>query len=75
MIKFQTTDLDKAREIVQWLIKNVGPQTASTGSVVRGEGWMYWLSMPDPFRPVVNYEINDALVDEHTLMTFVLKWS
>ena len=74
-MKFQTTDLDKARDIVQWLIKNIGPQTASTGSDVRGEGWMYWLSMPDPLKPIVHYEINDALVDEHTLMTFVLKWS
>ena len=74
-MKFQTTDLEKARDIVQWLIKNIGPQTGGNGSVIRGEGWMFWVSIPIPLEPVICYEIDDLLVDEYTLMTFALKWS
>lgn len=74
-MKIQTTDLDKARDIVQWLIKNVGPQTAGAGSVIRGEGWVYWIAMPNPLEPIVHYEIDESIVDEHTVTMFLLKWS
>ena len=78
MQKIKTTDVDRARDCVQWLIKNIGPETSVQGSTIRSEGWHLWTQVwqhggrVDP--PVYIIEVNDH-VDEDTQLLFALKWS
>ena len=78
MQKISTTDVDRARDYVQWLIKNVGPETGVQGSSIQSEGWNLWTQgsvtdgRVDP--PVYMIEVNDH-VDEDTQLLFALKWS
>jgi len=76
-LKFQIYDLEKARDTVQWLMKNVGPQIASSGSIIRGEGWTIWVTLGGfgITAPHVNVELDAQHIDEHTMMMFMLKWS
>ena len=74
-----TTDVNRARDCVQWLIKNVGPETGVQGSSVRSLGWNLWTQCSvgadgriDP--PVYIIEVNDH-VDDDTQLLFALKWS
>ena len=76
--KISTTDVDRARDCVQWLIKNVGPEEYVQGSSIRSLGWNLWTQgsvtdgRVDP--PVYMIEVNDH-VDEDTQLLFALKWS
>ena len=79
MQKIKTTDVDRARDCVQWLIKNVGPETGVQGSSICSLGWNLWTQGSvgadgriDP--PVYIIEVNDH-VDEDTQLLFALKWS
>jgi hypothetical protein len=78
MQKISTTDVDRARDCVQWLIKNVGPETGVQGSSIHSLGWNLWTQgsvtdgRVDP--PVYMIEVNDH-VDEDTQLLFALKWS
>ena len=78
MQKIKTTDVNRARACVQWLIKNVGPETSVQGSTIRSEGWNLWTQgsvtdgRVDP--PVYIIEVNDH-VDDDTQLMFALKWS
>jgi hypothetical protein len=76
--QIKTTDVYRARDCVQWLIKNVGPETSVQGSTIRSEGWHLWTQgsitdgRVDP--PVYIIEVNDY-VDDDTQLLFALKWS
>ena len=76
--KISTTDVDRARDCVQWLIKNVGPEEYVQGSSIRSLGWNLWTQgsvtdgRVDP--PVYMIEVNDH-VDDDTKLLFALKWS
>ena len=76
--KIKTTDVDRARDCVQWLIKNVGPEEYVQGSSIRSLGWNLWTQgsvtdgRVDP--PVYIIEVNDH-VDDDTQLMFALKWS
>lgn len=77
--KIKTTDVDRARDCVQWLIKNVGPEVGVQGSSIRSLGWNLWTQgsvgadgRVDP--PVYIIEVNDH-VDDDTQLMFALKWS
>ena len=77
--QIKTTDVYRARDCVQWLIKNVGPETYVQGSSIRSLGWNLWTQgsvtpdgRVDP--PVYIIEVNDH-VDEDTQLLFALKWS
>jgi hypothetical protein len=78
MQKIKTKDVDCARDCVQWLIKNVGPETYVQGSSIRSLGWNLWTQgstrdgRVDP--PVYIIEVNDH-VDDDTQLLFALKWS
>jgi hypothetical protein len=75
-MKFWTQDLDKARDMTQWLMKNIGPKVTSTGTVVRGEGWTMWVTLGviGDSKPNVYVELDAQHIDEHTVMMFMLKW-
>ena len=79
MQKIKTTDVYRARDCVQWLIKNVGPEVSVQGSSIRSLGWNLWTQGSvgadgriDP--PVYIIEVNDH-VDTDTQILFALKWS
>ena len=78
MQKISTTDVDRARDCVQWLIKNVGPETSVQGSSIQSLGWRLWTQgsvtdgRVDP--PVYIIEVNNH-VDDDTQLMFALKWS
>ena len=78
MQKIKTTDVDRARDCVQWLIKNVGPEVGVQGSSIRSLGWNLWTQGSvgadgriDP--PVYIIEVNNH-VDDDTQLLFALKW-
>jgi hypothetical protein len=77
MQKIKTTDVNRARDCVQWLIKNVGPEVSVQGSTIRSEGWHLWTqSTPadeQSYNPTYIIELND-FVDEDTQLLFALKW-
>ena len=73
--KITIEDLDKAQECIEWLIKHVGPvKPGNSGTLIRGEGWQYWVSgqLPEWWR--VTIELNEH-VDDDTQLFFTLKWS
>lgn len=78
MQKIKTTDVYRARDCVQWLIKNVGPEEYVQGSSIQSLGWNLWTQgsvtdgRVDP--PVYIIEVNDH-VDDDTQLLFALKWS
>jgi hypothetical protein len=78
MQKISTTDVDRARDCVQWLIKNVGPEEYVQGSSIQSLGWNLWTQgsvtdgRVDP--PVYMIEVNNH-VDDDTQLLFALKWS
>ena len=76
--KIKTTDIDRARDCVQWLIKNVGPEVGVQGSSIRSLGWHLWTQAATEngrsYNPVYIIEMNDH-VDEDTQLLFALKWS
>ena len=76
-MKIQITDLDRGRDIVEWLKKNVGPQLSGyPGTAVYGEGWSFWVNLGHASAPpVVTFEINEEHVDEDTVLLFALMWS
>ena len=75
MIRIQIDNLEKARQCADWLIKNVGPvKPGNSGTLVRGEGWQYWVSGHAPEWWRVTIELNEH-VDNETATIFMLKWS
>lgn len=76
-MKIQVTDLDRGRDIVEWLKKNVGPQLpGSIGTAVHGEGWSFWVNFHHAMEPpIVTFELDEANVDEDTVLLFALMWS
>jgi len=75
-VQIQTRNLEKARDITQWLMSHVGPVIKSThGTIVRGEGWIMWVAVEPNLDMIVNFELNNEHVDEHTVTLFLLKWS
>jgi hypothetical protein len=78
MQKIKTTDVYRARDCVQWLIKNVGAEEYVQGSSIQSLGWHLWTQSSitdnkfDP--PVYIIEVNDH-VDDDTQLLFALKWS
>jgi hypothetical protein len=76
--KIKTTDVYRARDCVQWLIKNIGPEVSVQGSSIQSLGWHLWTQgstrdgRVDP--PVYIIEVNDH-VDDDTQLLFALKWS
>lgn len=76
MCRIKITDLDRAQECVQWMMKHIGPQLPGTvGTVVRGEGWRFWVSLATPeLNCAVNIELTED-VDSETAMMFMLKWA
>ena len=77
-MKILFTDSKRARECVQWVMKNIGPKTSVKGSVVHGEGWCFWCNIPGvyglPEEASFCIEINQH-VDSETATLFMLKWS
>jgi hypothetical protein len=74
-IKITISDLNKAQECVTWLRKNVGPVLpGNSGTLVRGEGWQYWVGGKLPELWSVTIELNEH-VDDDTQLLFALKWS
>ena len=78
MQKIKTTDVYRARDCVQWLIKNIGPEVSVQGSSIQSLGWHLWTqgSVTDgtSFNPTYIIEVNDH-VDDDTQLLFALKWS
>jgi hypothetical protein len=78
MQKINTTDVYRARDCVQWLIKNVGPEEYVQGSTIRSLGWHLWTQAATEdgtsFNPIYIIEVNDH-VDDDTQLLFALKWS
>lgn len=75
-VQIQTRDLEKARDITQWLINHVGPVVKPVGStVMRGEGWIFWVLMEESQKFSIKFEIDERIVDRHTITLFLLKWS
>ena len=78
MQKIKTTDVCRARDCVQWLIKNVGPEISVQGSTIRSEGWHLWTQAATEngrsYNPTYIIEVNDH-VDDDTQLLFALKWS
>lgn len=76
--KIATTDANLARACVQWMIKNIGPETNVQGSTIRSEGWHLWTSTisneHSNYTPIYFIEVNDH-VDDDTQLLFALKWS
>jgi hypothetical protein len=76
--QIKTTDVYRARDCVQWLIKNVGPETYVQGSSIRSEGWNLWTQAQvengKAYDPTYTIEVNDH-VDDDTQLLFALKWS
>ena len=75
--KISTTDVDRARDCVQWLIKNVGPEVGVQGSSIRSLGWNLWTQATTEdgtYNPIYTIEVNDH-VDDDTQLLFALKWS
>lgn len=74
MIRIQSDNLEKAQQCVDWLVKNVGPvKTGNSGTLVRGEGWQYWVKVQLP-EWIFIAEL-DEHVDDETATIFMLKWS
>lgn len=74
-MKITIQDFNKAQECVAWLMKNVGPvKTGNSGTLVRGEGWQYWVSGYAPEWWRITIELNDH-VDEDTQLLFALRWA
>lgn len=75
MQKIKTTDVGRARDCVQWLIKNVGPEVSVQGSTIRSLGWHLWTQATEDgkYNPAYIIEVNDH-VDEDTQLLFALKW-
>ena len=77
MQKIKTTDVGRARDCVQWLIKNVGPEEYVQGSNIQSEGWHLWTQATTEdgkYNPIYIIELNDH-VDDDTQLLFALKWS
>lgn len=75
-MKIRTTDLERGREIVAWLKKNVGPQLKGNhGTSVHGEGWAYWVNFDNANKPMVTFEVSEEHVDKDTLLLFALTWA
>ena len=76
--KIETTDVYRAKDCVQWLIKNIGPEVSVQGSTIRSEGWHLWTSTISKeefgYNPIYFIEVNDH-VDDDTQLLFALKWS
>jgi hypothetical protein len=77
-VKIKLIDAVRARDAVQWLMANVGPQQAgAVGTVVRGEGWQCWVKYySDDLTDLPEFfiELNQH-VDEDTKLLFALKWA
>jgi len=75
-MKIEIQDPDRARDCVQWLMKNIGPAIQGTsGTVIRGEGWTAYVQfMDNESKPVVKIELNQH-VDEQDITMFMLRWA
>ena len=74
-VKITLTDPERARECVQWLMKDVGPIKRSVGGpVVHGEGWVVYMGGTQGTATKFFIEVDD-FVDEDTQLLFALKWS
>jgi hypothetical protein len=78
MQKIKTKDVNRARDCVQWLIKNIGPEEYVQGSSIRSLGWNLWtqgsVEVGKSYNPTYIIEVNDH-VDDDTQLLFALKWS
>ena len=78
MQKIKTKDVYRARDCVQWLIKNVGPEEYVQGSSIQSLGWRLWTQAATEdgksYNPTYIIELNDH-VDDDTQLLFALKWS
>jgi len=76
--KISTTDVNRARDCAQWLVKNVGPEVSVQGTSIQSLGWHLWTQgsiTNNKFdSPVYIIEVNDH-VDDNTQLLFALKWS
>jgi hypothetical protein len=77
-MKLATHDLEKARSITEWLMINVSkPFKSVTGTSVRSEGWSMHVNIDYSKRLEAQavFEIDETIVDGHTVTIFLLKWS
>ena len=76
MQKIKTTDVDRARACVQWLVQHVGPEVYVHGSNIQSLGWHLWTQATTEdgtYNPIYTIEVNDH-VDDDTQLLFALKW-
>ena len=77
-IAIHGSDYTRARECVQWLIKNIGPALPGThGTVMRGEGWLVNVVLGVDYHSphTIKIELNPDHVDQQDIMLFMLKWA
>lgn len=68
-------DSERARDCVQWLIKNVGPrQPGVTGTILHGIGWTTTIHLDYHTGCMFEVEITED-VDKDTAMMFALRWA
>ena len=71
-----TRDIERARDIVQWLTDNVGEALPHAGgNHVRGQGWSMSYQQINPMQHRVRFELDTDLVDPDTVIMFALRWS
>ena len=71
-----THDTERARDIIQWLLTNVGePLPHAGGNLVRGLGWSMSYQQINPMQHRVRFELDTDLVDPDTVIMFALRWS
>lgn len=75
-MKIRITDLDCARECIQWLIANIGELESNQGIVMRGVGWTAnLLFVPDRDNIMaIDVELSEH-VDEEDVTMFMLRWA
>lgn len=74
-MKIQFHDAERARDCVQWLMKNVGPrQPGVTGNILHGLGWTTRINLDYYAGCMFEVELTKD-VDEHTVTLFMLRWS
>jgi hypothetical protein len=71
-IKIRITDLDRARDCIQWLMSNIGELESNQGIVMRGIGWTANLVVDADM--AVNVELSEH-VDEQDVTMFMLRWA
>jgi hypothetical protein len=76
LIKIETRNTERARDIVQWLKSNIGETLPHAGgNFVRGVGWSMSYQQINPMQHRVRFELDTDLVDPETVIMFALKWT